>query len=93
MNALPPHKTRTIQVWVDVDEGIVDHVIYLNTIPGVRTLTSCEGTIGAGGENPYRGYAMCRWTPKALIQLRTEFEVGVLGNDWGRVYPKGLAHD
>jgi hypothetical protein len=31
------HKTRPVQVWADVDLGIADMVVYLNTIPGVRT--------------------------------------------------------
>ncbi len=41
-----PHKTRPVQVWVDIDLGIAEMVVYLNTIPGVRTHTSCQGTIG-----------------------------------------------
>src|ERR1700677_830715 len=41
--------TRLVSVWVDVDEGIADLVEYLNTIPGVRTHTSCQGTLTEGG--------------------------------------------
>jgi len=44
------HKTIPIQVWVDVDEGIADMVLYLNTIPGVRTHACCQGTLGEGGQ-------------------------------------------
>jgi hypothetical protein len=36
-------KRRAVQVWVDVDEGIADLVIRLNSIPGVRTRRSCQG--------------------------------------------------
>jgi hypothetical protein len=48
---------------VDVDLGIADMVEYLNTIPGVRTIASCQGTIGEDGPNPYRAQVLCDWTP------------------------------
>jgi len=84
-----PHKTIPILVWVDVDEGIADMVKYLNRIPGVRTLASCQGTIGDGGPNPYRPQVMCEWTPEALMRLRSEFDVEPEGNGtWGYVHPR-----
>lgn len=86
-----PHKTRPIKVWVDADLGIADMVEYLNTIPGVRTQASCQGTIGEGGPHPYRAQVMCTWNPEALPRLQAEFDVDVerLGNgSWGYVRPR-----
>jgi hypothetical protein len=54
------HKTRPVQVWADVDLGIADMVVYLNTIPGVRTEASCQGT-GEGGPAPYRAQVLTIW--------------------------------
>lgn len=84
-----PHETRPIQVWVDADIGIADLVEYLNTIPGVRTQASCQGTIGEGGPNPYRAQVMCAWTPEALVRLQAEFDISPEGNgSWGYVHPR-----
>ena len=82
------HKTRTVLVRVDVDKDIAGVVEYLNTIPGVRTLASCQGTIGEGGPHPYNAYVMCTWTGKALKRLRREFDVDVWANDWGYIHPR-----
>lgn len=82
------HQTRPVQVWVDADIGIADLVEYLNTIPGVRTSASCQGTIGEGGAEPYGPYVMARWEPDALERLRAEFEVEVLGECWGYIRPR-----
>lgn len=91
MSARLPHKTRPIKVWVDVDFGISKTVLYLNTIPGVRTHSSCQGTIGEGGPHPYRAQVMCSWTPRALKRLRAEFDVtfpkGSNGT-WGYIHPE-----
>ena len=84
-----PHETRPIQVWVDADIGIADVVDRLNDIEGVRTESSCQGTIGEGGPNPYRAQVMCTWTPEALVKLREEFDVEPEGNgSWGYVHPR-----
>lgn len=84
-----PHETRPVQVWADVDLGIADMVIYLNTIEGVRTQASCQGTIGEGGPNPYGPQVMCTWTPEAFPRLQAEFDVEPEGNGlWGYVHPK-----
>jgi hypothetical protein len=86
-----PHPTKRIQVWADVDIGIADLVEYLNTIPGVTTHASCQGTIGEGGPHPYRPQVMCTWTPEALERLRDEFDITMEGNaTWGYVHPKEL---
>lgn len=89
-----PHETRPVLVWVDADLGIADMVEYLNTIPGVRTDASCQGTIGEGGPRPYRPHVMCHWTAEALVRLEKEFDVvhGTDGTDgngfWGYVHPR-----
>jgi hypothetical protein len=84
-----PHATRPLQVWIDADLGIADLVEYLNTIPGIRTLASCQGTIGEGGPNPFRAQVMCTWTMEALSRLWAEFDVEPLGNGfWGYVHPR-----
>jgi hypothetical protein len=86
-----PHETRPIHVWVDADLGIADMVEYLNTIPGVRTHTSCQGTIGEGGPQPYRAYVSASWSTEALERLRGEFDVvpDPDGNgSWGDVHPR-----
>lgn len=84
-----PHKTVPVQVWVDVDVGIADIVSYLNTIPGIRTIASCQGTIGEGGPNPYPPNVMASWTPDALQRLRAEgFEIAPEGENWGYIFPR-----
>jgi hypothetical protein len=85
------HETRPIQVWIDADVGIADLVLYLNTIPGVRTHNSCQGSIGEGGPYPYRAYVMCSWTPEAFEQLSREFDISYPENcnkEWGCVHPR-----
>lgn len=83
------HKTRPVKVWADVDEGVADMVAYLNTIDGVRTHASCQGTIGEGGPNPYRPQVMATWSAQAFERLRTEFDVTPLGDGWGYLHPRG----
>lgn len=84
------HKTMPIQVWVDVDEGIAEMVAYLNTILGVRTHASCQGTIGEGGPAPYRAQVMATWTDKAFERLTREFDVTLEGKNWGYLHPRHL---
>ncbi len=86
-----PHATRPIQVWIDADLGIADLVEYLNTIPGVRTLYSCQGTIGEGGPNPYRAQVGVTWDDdETFARLFAEFDVTIQGNNWGDVHPKQI---
>lgn len=84
----PLHETKPIKVWADVDIGIADMVEYLNTIPGVRTYYSCQGTIGEGGPAPYRPQVGASWTDEAWERLRHEFDITVLGDHWGDLHPK-----
>jgi hypothetical protein len=87
-----PHKTIAVLVWVDVDLGIADLVGYLNTIAGVRTLASCQGTIGEGGPHPYRAQIMVSWaTPQALDRLKSEFDITIpeeSNGTWFYVHPR-----
>jgi hypothetical protein len=86
------HQTKPVQVWADIDEGVVDMVERLNEIPGCRTDDSCQGTIGEGGPHPYPAYVSAHWTPEALVQIKQEFEVFPEGNGaWGIVCRRGTA--
>jgi hypothetical protein len=82
-----PHPTIAIQVWADVDQGIAALVKYLNTIPGVRTHASCQGTLGEGGPNPYRPYVMASWPAEVEAQIAAEYDIELLGEHWGYVHP------
>lgn len=82
------HTSVPLQIWIDVDVNIADTVTYLNTIDGVRTHASCQGTIGEGGPNPYRAQVMCSWSQEALVRLKKEFDVNELGDGWGYVHPR-----
>ena len=83
------HKTVPIQVWVDVDEGIAETVKYLNTIPGVRTYASCQGTLGEGGPEPYGPQVMVSWKGADIMwRLSQEFALELLGESLGYVRPK-----
>jgi len=86
MNVL--HKTIPIQIWADIDEGIADIVRYLNTLPGVRTHASCQGTIGEGGPVPYRSHVVASWSEDALDQLVLKFDIVHHGENWGYLYPR-----
>lgn len=83
------HKTIPVQVWADIDEGNAETVIYLNTIPGVRTFASCQGTIDEGGPHPYRAQVGCTWTDEAYTRLVSEFDITMEGDHWGYVHPRG----
>ena len=64
-------------------------VIYLNTIPGVRTLASCQGTLDAGGPNPYPPQVMVTWdTDETFKRLENEFDTSEIGNHWCYVHPR-----
>jgi hypothetical protein len=83
------HKTVPVRVWIDVDIGIAALVVYLDGIPGVRTLTSCQGTIGEGGPHPYRPFVSVTWGPEeALSRLQAEFDVIIEGDHWATVHPQ-----
>lgn len=86
--ARDPHKTVRVKVWADVDEGIADLVLYLNTIEGVTTDASCQGTIGEGGPAPYRAQVMAHWAQEAEPRLRAEFDVALEGECWGYIHPR-----
>lgn len=85
------HPQRTILVQVDVDEGVADLVLYLNTIPGVRTHTSCQGTIGEGGPHPYRPQVMVSWDCEETFErLKAEFDISQLSDTsaWCYIHPR-----
>ena len=83
------HKQVTISVLVDVDEGIANMVLYLNTIPGVRTLASCQGTLGEGGPHPYPPHVMVTWDGgDTFNRLAAEFDLSEIGRLWCYVHPR-----
>ena len=88
MGVAVTHESLPVQVWVDVDIGIADMVVYLNTIPGIRTHASCQGTIGEGGADPYRAHVMASWPAEAFERLHREFDVTLLGENWGYLHPR-----
>ena len=83
------HLTRQIKVTVNVDEGIADFVEYLQTIPGVRTHASCQGSIGEGGAEPYSAYVRASWDDTAFLLLLADknIVVQVLGDHHGTLHP------
>jgi hypothetical protein len=70
------HKTQPLQIWVDVDEGIAGAVAFLNTLPGVRTFGSCQGTIGEGGAEPYRPHVLAYFPRDTKAKIEEYFEIG-----------------
>lgn len=87
----PPHETIPVQVWADVDAGIASVVKYLNSVDGVRTIASCQGTIGEGGPNPYRAQVMATWTDEAFQKIKEEFDFSILGKNWGYIHPRSTS--
>ena len=91
----PVHKTVPLLVWADIDEGIADMVRYLNTIPGLRTEASCQGTLGEGGPHPYRAQVMTVWKdPDIFERLKEEFDYSEtepgqnIQNGWCYLHPR-----
>ena len=83
------HKTVPIQVWADVDEGIVEMVKHLNTMEGVRTEASCRGTIGEGGPEPYEPQVLVTWNDDAARQRIAEsYDLTDEGDRWGYARPR-----
>ncbi len=78
--------TARVQVWAEVDAEVADLVCYLQTIEGVTTHASCQGTIGEGGPEPYRAFVDASWTDAVLEQLTKEFDIEVKGDHWGYVH-------
>ena len=82
------HKTVPVQVWADVDEGVAELVRYLNTIPGVRTHASCQGTLGEGGPEPYGPQVMISWNnDDVLDRIGREFSAELVGECLAYVRP------
>lgn len=82
------HETVPVQVWVDIDLGIADDVRWLNSFPGVRTFTSCQGTIGEGGPEPYDPYITAWWPPEHDVAIRRRFHLLSEGNGWRTLRPR-----
>ena len=74
------HETVLVQVWEDIDIGIAEYVRWLNSLSGVRTFTSCQGTIGEGGPHPYEPYVVAWWPPEHDAAIRERFVLDVREN-------------
>lgn len=83
----PVHRTVPVQVWADVDEGVANFVRHLNTLPGVRTYASCQGTIGEGGPEPYPAFVMVGWENEEARRSLEAFGLVPEGEAFGRVFP------
>lgn len=92
-----PHNTMPLQVWVDIDVDVADLVARLNTIPGVRTYSSCRGSMDEPEAiEPFPAYVSVSWaTQDTLLRLAAEFDMIVEGEGYGTVHRKGtrLVHD
>lgn len=82
------HKTVPVQVTVDVDESIASAVQHLNSIPGIRTYASCQGTVGEGGAEPYRAFVLTYWPDNATALIERRFTVGERLNGSAYLHPK-----
>jgi hypothetical protein len=87
------HETIPVQVWADVDVGIAEVVRQLNTIPGVRTHTSCQGTIGGGGPAPYEAFVHVSWSNPAARAALEKCNLTVEGEAHGTVRPFVMTAD
>lgn len=82
------HKTERVKVWADVDKKIAYAVRHLNTIPGVRTHASCQGTIGEGGPAPYGPYVEVSWSSdKGRRAIEQHFDLLPSGPNHGTARP------
>lgn len=81
------HKSVPVQVWADVDEGIAESVAHLNTIPGVRTFASCQGTIGEQGASPYEPQILVWAEGEALEEVKKSYRIGEGGEGSFYVHP------
>jgi hypothetical protein len=82
------HETVPVHVWVDIDIGIAKHVSWLNSLEGVRTFSSCQGTIGEGGPEPYEPYITAWWPKEYDAAISERFDVWRTGNGWSEIRPK-----
>lgn len=82
-----PHATRSIKIWINADTGIADFVLELNEITGIRTVASCQGTIGEGGPNPYGPQVMVTWDSDEALGRIAHLKITHLGPQFGYVYP------
>lgn len=82
------HESVPVQVWIDVDTGIAEDVRWLNSLSGARTFTSCQGTIGEGGPQPYEPYIQAWWPVEHEAVIRERFHLISEGNGWRNLRPK-----
>jgi hypothetical protein len=75
-----------VLVWVDVDIGVAKWVRLLNSLPGVRTFASCQGT------ESYCAYIMVSFVDdKARARIERDFileDVGMGNSNTFHAHPK-----
>lgn len=82
------HPTRPVMVTADIDIGIADTVERLNTLPGMRTFASCQGTIGEEGPKPYGPQILASWPESLNVMLLQEFEIELFSEGYGYLRPR-----
>lgn len=88
-----PHQTVPVLVWVDVDIAVAPIVRFLNGIPGIRTHSSCQGTIGEKGPAPYGPYVLISWRDDtALEEVSFHYEVRLAGDHLAYVSDRAAVH-
>jgi len=84
------HETQPVLVWADIDVGVIPVVRRLNEIPGVRTHASCESArqlFSNALQGEYKPEVMASWTDDAWLILLKEFDITLLGNNFGYLHP------
>src|ERR1035437_4513459 len=82
------HKQVPLKIWADIDEGIVDFVRKLNTIPGVRILDSDQGDLLQGGVR--YAWVNVSWPDdNILYRLQGIGNLVTTGQNIGILYPYG----
>lgn len=76
------HKQIPIQIWADVDEGIADFVKWLNTLSGIRTHASCQGTATHGPQ------VMISWEDEKAFEQIKDYPLSDGGDHWAYIHPK-----
>lgn len=89
-----PHRTKTVVIngeKAEIDAGIVELIVMLNSIPGISTFTSCQGHFEDDDANFPIGYIMfLDCNERRVIQLLTGIyrQMNKLWNEWRSEHSK-----
>jgi tRNA(Phe) wybutosine-synthesizing methylase Tyw3 len=88
------HEHITVWVKVHVDIGIASMVGRLNQMIGVYTSSSCQGTIGEGGAEPYGPFVAVYWEDEtARHRIEAEYDLTIEGDSFGTARPRAQSSD